>query len=97
MKRFEKLTASLFSPLRPRRKTPQDSHSLPHAVWSPDGGTFLYKKNTIIRENNTHKMSFEGQVEKIWTMGFCIEQTILMFAEKKKKKHTYKHKLPINL
>lgn len=72
MKRFEKLTASLLSPLWPRRKTPQDLRALSHAVWSPDGVYVPLWKDTIIQENNTHKMSFkEEQVEKIWTMGFA--------------------------
>lgn len=34
--------------------------------------TLLQKTDIIIRENNTHKMSFEEElVGKIWMMGFA--------------------------
>lgn len=41
-----------------------------------------FKKDVIIRENNTQKMSFEEElVGKLRVMAFCLEQTTLLFAK----------------
>ncbi len=89
LKCFEKLTASLFSPSQPRRKTSQDSPSLPCCLKSR-WRVRSFQKDIIIQENNTHKMSFEKVlVGEIWMMGFCKELTILLLAKKQDLKLIY--------